>query len=116
MTISESDIAGIVERVVSRVQGELSGRPQTAAPTRGPTIMTRGAQSDHGVFGSIGEAIAAAEKAFVQLGAVSLETRAKMIEAMRKAADAANRELAEFAVRETGLGRVEDKLKKNANA
>ncbi|MCC6808375.1 MAG: aldehyde dehydrogenase EutE [Deltaproteobacteria bacterium] len=113
MTISETDIAGIVERVVSRVQSELGGA--RSAPARGPTIMTRGG-GDHGVFGSISEAIGAAEKAFMQLGAASLETRAKMIEAMRKAADGANRELAEFAVRETGLGRVEDKLKKNANA
>jgi aldehyde dehydrogenase len=115
VTISEADIAGIVERVVSRVQSEI-GRAAPDPAARAPQVMTRSASSDHGVFGSIGEAIAAAEKAFHQLQGLPLETRAKMIEAMRKAADGANRELAEFAVRETGLGRVEDKIKKVANA
>jgi len=110
MAISESDIASIVERVVSRVQQE------TGTPSR-PVHRSSGTGSrDHGVFGSVEEAVKAAELAFHQLQDATLETRAKMIRHMRNAANDANQELSEAAVKETGLGRVEDKLKKNANA
>ncbi len=113
MSISEADIQSIVERVVSRVQQETS-RP--AARGTAPAVSRSSGSRDHGVFASVEEATKAAELAADQLSRLTLETRGKMIEAMRRAADAANQELAESAVKETGLGRVEDKLKKNANA
>jgi aldehyde dehydrogenase len=119
MQLSEDDVQRLVERVVARVSSEVQGRvgtprASTAGPSSAAVHTKRG--STHGVFGSVGEAISAAEKAFDQLRDTSLDLRSKMIEAMRRAADAANQELAEFAVRETGLGRVEDKIAKNRNA
>jgi acyl-CoA reductase-like NAD-dependent aldehyde dehydrogenase len=107
--MNESEIQAIVERVVSRVQQE--GSPRSSRP-----VHAGSSSRDHGVWGSVDEAIKAAEKAFDELLHTSLETRAKMIELMRRAADAANQEIAEAAVKETGLGRAEDKLKKNRNA
>ena len=127
MSVSEQEIARIVEKVVERVESELSRSAPVAkhvdktdkpwlanregsAPARAP------ASSDHGVFGDVNAAVTAAEKSFHELQRTSLETRNKMIEAMRKAIMAAVRELSEAAVKETGLGRVEDKVKKNTNA
>ncbi len=128
--MTEQEVAQIVERVVARVGQELGQRiappahSTSSSPSAKPWLKQEKTastsfhshSSDHGVFSDVSSAINAAEKAFHELNAATLETRAKMISAMRKAAAAANQELAEFAVKETGLGRVEDKLKKNANA
>ena len=118
MELSEADVQKLVERVVARVSSEVQGRvaSRSAAPAVHTSSRTAPGRSSHGVFGSVADAIAAAEKSFDQLRDTTLELRGKMIEAMRRAADAANQELAEFAVRETGLGRVEDKVAKNRNA
>lgn len=118
MQLSEDDVQRLVERVVSRVSSEIGNKLASSSAVggaRAPAVHTRGG-SKHGVFSSVAEAIAAAEKAFDQLRDTSLELRAKMIEAMRRAADGALKELSEQAVVETGLGRVEDKIAKNRNA
>ena len=51
--------------------------------------------------------------AYEQYERVPLETRDRMIAGMRETTLKHVRELAEIAVQETGLGRVEDKIKKN---
>jgi acyl-CoA reductase-like NAD-dependent aldehyde dehydrogenase len=66
-----------------------------------------------GIFPDVDSAAKAARKAFEQYDKVPLETRARMIEAMRATTMKHVRELAEYAHVETGLGRVEDKIKKN---
>jgi aldehyde dehydrogenase len=58
-------------------------------------------------------AIAAAEMAFQALGSMSLELRVRLIEAMRQAARENAEALARAAWQETGMGRPEDKTKKN---
>ena len=67
-----------------------------------------------GVFPDVDSAAKAARKAFEQYERTPLETRDKMVAAMR-AVDAASTcaSWREYAVDETGLGRVEDKIKKN---
>jgi len=119
MALAEHEIQGIVARVVDRVTTELtyqkvsdiSIKPQVASRDR---ILSR--QSEHGIFSNVNESVAAAGQAFAEFSNTSLELRAKMIAAMREAAAAAAREISELAVNETGLGRSEDKIKKNLNA
>lgn len=98
-------IDSIVDRVVSRLGGTASAAP---AP-RERTAPAAGA----GVHGDLDDAVRAAAEAFRDLSSIPLETRKKMIEAAREAVVQAAPSLAEHAVAETGMGRVEDKIRKN---
>lgn len=134
--LDEAKIAEIVARVVARVLPESgsaagSGSPAPAAtaskppkepwcapappkyePSVSPAIRT-GARG-RGVFDDMDRAVEAAYHAHKKLESASLELRAKVIAAMRVAAEAETPRISEMAVQETGLGRVDDKLKKNA--
>jgi acyl-CoA reductase-like NAD-dependent aldehyde dehydrogenase len=66
-----------------------------------------------GIFPDVDSAAKAARKAFEQYDRTPLETRNRMIEAMRRTVLDHVRELSEYAHAETGLGRVDDKIKKN---
>lgn len=66
-----------------------------------------------GVFVALEDAVAAAHAAHKSLRC--LATRGKVIEAIRRVGEAHARELAEMAVAETGMGRVEDKILKNVS-
>src|SRR5581483_39921 len=66
-----------------------------------------------GIFPDVDSAAKAARKAFEQYDKTPIETRNKMIEAMRAVTLKHVRELSEYAHAETGLGRVDDKIKKN---
>jgi acyl-CoA reductase-like NAD-dependent aldehyde dehydrogenase len=66
-----------------------------------------------GIFPDVDSAAKAARKAFEQYDKTPIDTRNQMIEAMRKVTLDHLRELSEYAVAETGLGRVDDKIKKN---
>ena len=61
----------------------------------------------------VDEAVSRARRAFDALNALSLDVRFAMIAAMRAAAKAHVKELSVAAVEETGLGRAEDKIRKN---
>jgi aldehyde dehydrogenase len=73
-----------------------------------PSASERGA---FGVFEGLDEAIAAADKAYRRLDTQA--ARERVVEVIRRAARLSARRLAEMAVDETGMGRVEDKVKKN---
>jgi acyl-CoA reductase-like NAD-dependent aldehyde dehydrogenase len=60
------------------------------------------------------QAVKAARRAFEQNERTPIATRVKMVENMRRAVLANNDALSRYAVEETGLGRYEDKLAKNA--
>ncbi len=66
-----------------------------------------------GVFASIGEAVEAASQAQKKLVAMSLERRKKIVAAIRETILENNEELSSLAVRETKLGRYEDKVREN---
>jgi acyl-CoA reductase-like NAD-dependent aldehyde dehydrogenase len=66
-----------------------------------------------GIFPDVDSAAKAARKAFEQYDRTPIDVRNKMIEAMRKATLDHVRELSDYAVAETGLGRADDKVKKN---
>ncbi len=70
-----------------------------------------GTVHDVGVFASLDDAVAAATVA--QQGLKRVAMRQQVIQAIREAGEKYARELAELAVTETGMGRVEDKFAKN---
>jgi acyl-CoA reductase-like NAD-dependent aldehyde dehydrogenase len=101
-----SRIDTIVERVLQRLADE-----RTPAATSAPDGVSSGAGGP--IFETPDEAASAARQAFLDLREVSLETRDAMIAAMRQVVEANASRLAEGAVAETGLGRVDDKIQKN---
>ncbi|MCA9519679.1 MAG: aldehyde dehydrogenase EutE [Myxococcales bacterium] len=110
MKVDERTIATIVERVVTRLQGE-------SAPTRAaigaPTVIAAPRMAQEGVFDDIDGAATAARAAFEEFEGQPLELRRKVIEAIRQTCREHLNDLARMAVEETGLGRYEDKLIKN---
>lgn len=116
MGIDERRIHSIVERVLAELN---HGTPAPAPPAestsvRAPIKTSAGVPAGQdGIFADADTAIAAAEQAFRALDAMSLEVRGRLIEAMRQAARENAETLAQAAWRETGMGRPEDKTKKN---
>lgn len=91
-----------IESIVREVLHQLAARmPQSPAAS---------AEGDGGVFERLEDAVSAADRAFRRLDTVAL--RERVVEAIRRAARANARRLAEMAVDETGMGRIEDKVKK----
>jgi len=89
----------LVSRIAERVLRELEG-----APAPGPQM---------GCFPDIPSAIRAAEAAFQAFRAIGLERRTEIIQELRVGLRRHAREISELAVSETGMGRVDDKVKKN---
>jgi len=92
----------LVSRIAERVLRELEGAE--AAQVSG---------SGMGCFADIPSAIKAAEAAFQAFRAIGLERRMEIIQALREGLRRNVEALAERAVQETGMGRREDKIKKN---
>jgi acyl-CoA reductase-like NAD-dependent aldehyde dehydrogenase len=134
MNMDERRIQEIVEKVMSRLgAGAVPSTPLEAidravvrtlplpnAPAYGQPLaseLKRGfvriPPARLGIFPDVDSAAKAARKAFEQFDRTPLEVRYKVIAAMRAVTLKHVRELSEFAVSETGLGRVEDKIKKN---
>jgi aldehyde dehydrogenase len=103
------DIRQIVAEVLksSDIAALLGGAGAAAAAARAGHALA------HGVFADIDSAVAAAAAAQVELAALPLDTRRRMIDAMRHAVLASNDSLSAEAVAETGLGNVRDKKVKN---
>lgn len=98
MSLSSTEIKAIVDKVAGYLESESKNR----LPKNNKSA---------GIYDTLDEAYQAAKESQKALRNLSL--RAKAIAAMRHAAIKHTRELAEIAVAETGLGRVEDKIKKN---
>lgn len=80
-------------------------------PKAAPAVHTRGRRP--GIHDDLDTAVATARQAFEEYEAMPLATRYACVRAMRDVALAHLEEMCERAVRETGLGRVADKLIKN---
>ncbi|HVP39547.1 MAG TPA: aldehyde dehydrogenase family protein [Candidatus Saccharimonadales bacterium] len=101
-----AQISQLVAEVMARLENP---EPGAAAVPRG-TVRLEG----RAAFADVNQAVAAAEQAGPALRALGLLWRRRAIAAMRAAARDGWRMLAEMAVEETGLGRVEDKVTKNS--
>jgi acyl-CoA reductase-like NAD-dependent aldehyde dehydrogenase len=113
-----------IQEIVDRVMREI-GQPDSERGPVQPARLSSAAVSDYdsppvplttgqdGVFATLDEAVAAAQTAFQLLEAMPLEIRKDMVAHMRRAGRENATILAEIAVEETGMGRVEDKVLKN---
>lgn len=104
--MNENEIQILVEKVMAQINPSLSIVEHRK--DKGPIL-----QQKDGVFLTINEAVEAAKIAEKALMKISLATRERMIQSMRETSLEHAEELAEWAVKETGLGRVEDKKAKN---
>ena len=120
--MDDSQIEAIVNRVMREVgRSEPPSIPSPAPPDparprpnggydRPADLETNG---QDGVFGTLDEAVAAANAAHQRLNALPLDIRKDMVAHMRQAGREYAAVLAEMAQSETGMGRVEDKTLKN---
>jgi acyl-CoA reductase-like NAD-dependent aldehyde dehydrogenase len=103
-SLSDRDIETIARRIVADL-GAKSGRPAEAAPGV--------SEAAAGVYATVDEAVQAARRAQPVFARLPLETRARIIAAIRHTMVEHATVLASAAHDETGLGRVEDKVVKN---
>jgi len=107
----EQNIRLLVQDVLSKMDiPDAASSPQAAAPAAAsapPEAL------GPGLFGDIETAIAAAKIAQKELVQLTLETRKKIIAAMRQATLDNNELMSNLAVEDTGFGRVEDKIVKH---
>jgi acyl-CoA reductase-like NAD-dependent aldehyde dehydrogenase len=131
MNLDERRIQEIVEKVMARLGTGVPATPleaveraavqaQPRAPAYGQPLPSeirhkniRVPAARMGIFPDVDSAAKAARKAFEQYDATSMDVRNKMVAAMRATTLAHVKELAQYAHEETGLGRVDDKIKKN---
>ncbi|MFZ5469448.1 MAG: aldehyde dehydrogenase family protein [Myxococcota bacterium] len=141
MALNETQINAIVDQVVRKLSTELSDLPHPARSPAAPPIVhaddRRGAEKRfgtapfvsgtplhpaaafalvrgrNGVFDDLDSATSAATAAQEVWDKTPLETRDRVIEAMRETTRRHAEELARLAVEETKLGNVKDKIQKN---
>ena len=102
MSIRREEIESIISEVLQKLGNPASVSASAAALE---------SASDWGVFERLEDAVAAAQAAYKRINTIAI--REKVIKQIRRAAKANARRLAEMAVDETGMGRIEDKVKKN---
>ena len=95
-------VSEIVDRVLARIRDGSLPNDEVEIPG-----------APRGVFATVDSAMDAAAQAQLTLNAQPLEKRREIIANIRKRAAADVHKLARLAVDETGLGRYEDKIKKN---
>ena len=109
MTVSNEEIAFIVQEVWKRVSAPASILPSVPAVEVG---AAQACDASHGVFASIDEAVAASSVAQASLVQLGIGKREKIVAAMRSAILSQVDMLGALSVEETGLGRREDKTVK----
>ncbi len=104
MDLDANEVERIVRAVLSAIKNDPALLDAKAEKTGGGKIAP-------GVYRELDDAVIAADKAYRALRC--LATRQKVVAAIRMVGEKYAHELAELAVRETGMGRVADKLLKN---
>ncbi len=112
--LTDSEIQSIIARVQSRVAPAATPGRSGAAIRAGDAIAQSEEDLGDGVYATVDEAVAAAGNAFQTYRSVGLDARKGLIEAIRSAMRVDNQRLAYMARQETGLGRADDKVLKNA--
>ena len=99
MAITTQEIESIVRQVLEQLE------------TATPLLSSSQDRGDDGVFERLEDAVAAADAAYKKNRTIAL--RERIVKVIRRAARSNARRLAEMAVQEAGMGRIEDKVKKN---
>ena len=110
--LSDQQVDVIATRLAERLTGSPAVSTQRPAAKSMPTVAPRAALGE-GVFATVDEAVEAAGIAFRALDGMTLERRQQIIASIRESMLEHAEELAQHAHRETGLGRVKDKIVKN---
>lgn len=114
MDVEERRIQAIVQEVMRRLGEErLVAEPPPGLEVQSVPPRPEAMRGEDGVFADIDSAIMAAGIAFHQLEKMTLATRYHIVDAMRRAAKDNAELLARLAWQETGMGRPDDKTKKN---
>jgi aldehyde dehydrogenase len=110
-------VAEIADEVVSRLLTHLDAPAAPAAPANGARAgrapaRKKPAQTGHGVFQTVDEAVAAAAEAQVRVAEMGLEERGRMIAVIRRICDEQAEALGRMELDETRIGRLEHKIGK----
>jgi acyl-CoA reductase-like NAD-dependent aldehyde dehydrogenase len=111
--MDEQEIAQIIARVQERLAAADGERPGARLQAAAEVAAASQAELGDGIHATIDEAVAAAGRAFEAFRDHGLDTRKRIIGAVRAAMLANAERLARMANEETGLGRYEDKVVKN---
>jgi len=115
MNLSQEQIANLVDAVAARLAGSALSRPSSAAGVvRSQVLHAETRTQSHVAFATLDLAVAAAKAAQVKWVALPMDRRKEIIAELRVVLRRHVEELSRMAVEETGLGRYEDKLSKNA--
>jgi acyl-CoA reductase-like NAD-dependent aldehyde dehydrogenase len=106
---SDQDVQAIIARVRARLGGTAEAAP---AHPRIPVDLPDAALGE-GIYATIDEAVGAAARAYERYTELGTGIRNAVISSIRSTMLANAEHLAKLAHEETGLGRVEDKLRKN---
>jgi acyl-CoA reductase-like NAD-dependent aldehyde dehydrogenase len=112
MSISDQEIQEIIARVKHRL-GEVPAGSRPGATLAAREELAPDIELGDGIYRSIDEAVAAARRAQPQYAEMGLGVRRTIVESMRRSMLEHAESLAMLAHTETGLGRYEDKIKKN---
>ncbi|HSR45157.1 MAG TPA: aldehyde dehydrogenase family protein [Acidimicrobiia bacterium] len=111
--LTNEEIRAIIERVDRRL-GDVAASDRPASALRAQAALAvSDAELGDGIYRTIDDAVAAAGRAQRAYAAMGLEARKSIVAAMRKAMLENAENLALLAHTETGLGRYEDKIRKN---
>jgi len=110
VNIGHADIERIVKAVVQSMDRSGGAAPLPSSTTA-PPAQAIARPTPMGVFASLDDAVAEADKAYRQMRSVAMRNLA--VAAIRRAGEEHAQELAEMAVAETKMGRVVDKFVKN---
>jgi acyl-CoA reductase-like NAD-dependent aldehyde dehydrogenase len=111
-TISEQEVQEIISRVRERLAtGE--ARPGRALLAAGELEAAAADALGDGIYPTVDSAVAAARTAFMAYRDMGLDGRRRIIDSVRTSMLEQAERLARMAHEETGLGRTEDKVRKN---
>ena len=102
-----------IQAVIARVRERLGGTPDRIPTDARAPVEVPDASLGEGIFATIDEAVDAAEHAQRTYAAAGTDLHEAVIASIRKAMLESAEYLAEAAHAETGLGRAEDKVRKN---
>ncbi len=112
MSLPEQEIQAIIARVKQRL-GEVPDESHPASTLAARRELDAVAELGDGIHASIDDAVAAARRAQPLYAEMGLGARRDVIESIRRSMLEHSDSLAMLAHAETGLGRYEDKIKKN---
>jgi acyl-CoA reductase-like NAD-dependent aldehyde dehydrogenase len=112
MSLSDQEIQDIIGRVKHRL-GEVPAGSRPGATLAAKEELAPDIELGDGIYRSIDEAVAAARRAQPRYAEMGLGVRRTIVESMRRSMLEHAESLAMLAHTETGLGRYEDKIKKN---